>query len=318
LNCQALGGGACCDPEKRMKFFARGNTPGKRDWIRLVVALSMVLAMLPPAGAEPVIDDEKIEGDFVRGIQRQAKRGQALTGRQVRAALAEAKGRKVPAATLAPGRPAGEAVARYERAREAVVIVGSIEKCTECSDWHMGAVSSGWLAGPDGLVATNYHVLEEDSDEPLGVMFSDGAVYGLREVVAADEDGDVALVRVDVDGEHPWLPLAAAVRTGEPVHLVSHPDGRFYSLTEGIVSRVFMGSLEEGAGRRTWVTVSADYGSGSSGAPVLNDGGEVVGMVSSTATLLADPEDGQEARAEDVQMVFKDCVAVQTIRALME
>lgn len=301
-----------------MKTVQRSKFHSRRRWLRLGTVLALVLSVLSPAAAEPVIDDEKIEIDFVRGIQREATRGHALTGKQVLAALADAKGRRAAVALPTPGGSAESGATRYQRAREAVVIIGSIEKCTECPEWHMGAVSSGWLVGPDGLVATNYHVLEEDSDEPLGVMFADGAVFGLKEVVAADEDGDAALVRIAIDGERPWLPLAATVKTGEPVHVVSHPDGRFYSLTEGIVSRVFVGPLEEGAARRTWVTVSADYGSGSSGAPALNDRGEVVGMVSSTATLLADPEEGQEPKAEDVQMIFKDCVSVETIRALME
>jgi len=198
-------------------------------------------------------------------------------------------------------------------------VIGTAEKCAECDDWHMGVVSTGWLIGPDGLVATNYHVLEEESDDRVGVMTADGRVFPLREVVAADRDGDAALVRLDGEvGGLPWLPLAEQARTGESVRVLGHPDGRFYSLTGGMVSRVFIGPQEEGGERRTWVTITADYGAGSSGAPVLNAEGKVIGMVSSTATLLADPEEGEASRPEDVQMVFKDCVSLETIRGLLE
>jgi hypothetical protein len=50
---------------------------------------------------------------------------------------------------------------------------------------------------------------------------------------------------------------------------------------------------------------------------VLNSSGKVVGMVSSTAALLADSEEGKEPAAEDVQMVFRDCVSVETMRLLI-
>jgi hypothetical protein len=51
---------------------------------------------------------------------------------------------------------------------------------------------------------------------------------------------------------------------------------------------------------------------------VLDESGLVVGMVSSTAAVLADPAEGREAGAEDVQMVFKDCVSTETLRGLLE
>lgn len=299
-----------------MKVFAHRPDASRSTAPRWRVVFLLLLTW-QCAWAEPVIDDEKIEVEFVRGIQEQAKRGKVLTGKEVAAALREAEGKKAREVMEVASGAAADATDVYRRAREAVVIVGSIEKCAECSDWHMGAVSSGWLIAPNGLVATSYHVLEEDSDQPLGVMFADGSVVGVQEVVAADRDGDAALVRVALDKERAWLPLAAETATGEDVYLVSHPDGRFYSLSEGIVSRVFIGPQEEGGDKRTWVTVTADYGAGSSGAPVLNRRGEVVGMVSSTATLLADPEEGKESSPEDVQMVFRDCAGVETLQGML-
>lgn len=270
------------------------------------------------ATAEPVIDDEKLERQFARGVRQMPEKGNLTTGRQVAAALREAEGRKtkLPAATVeAPVRSATD----YGTVRESVVVIGTAEQCAECDDWHMGVVSTGWVIGPDGLIATSYHVLEEETEDRLGVMTAEGKVFPVREVVAADRDGDAALLRIGGAGNGlPWLPLAAQAKTGGTVRVVGHPDGRFYSLTDGLVSRVFVGPLEEGSERKIWVTVTADYGAGSSGAPVLDADGEVVGMVSSTATLLADPEEGQDSRPEDVQMVFKDCVSVETMRGLLE
>ena len=183
----------------------------------------------------------------------------------------------------------------------------------------MGAVSSGWIAGAEGEVVTNHHVLDDKTAGELGVMTFDGTVYAVLDVLAADREGDAAILRIDPAGAAlSALPLSDGVKTGNNIRVIGHPDGRFYTLTEGIVSRVFTEVTSDAEGTRTWLTVTADYGGGSSGAPVLNEVGAVVGMVSSTAALLADAAEGAAPRAADVQMVFRDCASVETIRGLIK
>ncbi len=271
------------------------------------------LASAACAFSSPVIDDAALEEKFTQGLNEPDVVG--LSGEQSAKAVEEADGKKVSA-----GKGAGPAPsADYADASRAVVVVGSIEYCKECGKFHMGAVSSGWVIDPRGLIATNYHVMEDKEAGEIGVMDLDGKVYPVRKVIAADRAGDAAIIEIETGGaELRAFPLAGSVETGERVRVIGHPDGRFYSLTEGIVSRVFTETVdEEGKDRRTWITVTADYGSGSSGAPVLNAAGEVVGMVSSTAALLADTEQDKEPKAEDVQMVFRDCVSVETMRRLI-
>ena len=261
--------------------------------------------------ASPVIDDTALEEKFASGLTAPGVDG--ISGESAIAALAKAEGKKSEAAEAKTDAGIG-----YEQTCQSVVVVGSVDFCKECNKSHMGAVSTGWVVDPRGRIVTNYHVLEDKEAEELGIMTFDGAVYPVRAVVAADREGDAAIVEVDTGGTAlPALPVAAGAKTGERIRVVGHPDGRFYSLTEGIVSRVFSQGTSDGKERRSWLTVTADYGGGSSGAPVLNDAGEVVGMVSSTATLLADPEDGKEPEAADVQMVFRDCVSVETMRRLL-
>lgn len=265
----------------------------------------------PQSSAAPVINDAELEQQFTSGLTKAGVDG--MNGESAIAALAEAEGEKSDAAgaTAEPG-------IGYERICRSVVVVGSVDFCRDCKKSHMGAVSSGWVVDPRGRIVTNYHVLEDKGAEELGVMTFDGRVYPVRAVVAADREGDAAIVEVDTGGAAlPALPVAAGAKTGERIIVVGHPDGRFYTLTEGIVSRVFSQETSDGKGRRNWLTVTADYGVGSSGAPVLNEAGEVVGMVSSTATLLADAGEGEQPQAADVQMVFRDCVSVNTMRCLI-
>ena len=262
-----------------------------------------------------VVDDVEMEENFVRGVLAGRERGEVSVGREVTEAVRAAEGRR--AAAVLPSETDGGP--NRETWRNAVVVIGSISKCEECPEWHMDSVSAGWFLTPDGLVATNFHVLEDEKAEELGVMTADGRVFRIKEVVAADRHGDAALLRLEADGEEwAWLPLAPGAAPGEEARILSHPDGRFYSLSKGIVSRLHRAPADDGGEPRVWTTVTADFGAGSSGAPVLNERGEVIGMVSSTAVLLADTEEGKDPAAEDVQMVFKDCVSLETIRGLLE
>jgi S1-C subfamily serine protease len=238
---------------------------------------------------------------------------EGISGTEAIEALAAARGKIAEI-----DETAGKAVSDYEQACRAVVVVGSAEYCADCKATHMGAVSTGWVIDPRGRIVTNHHVLEDKKAGELGVMTFDGRVFGVRRVLAADRDGDAAVLEIDPgDVELSALALADEARTGEAVRVIGHPDGRFYTLSEGIVSRVFFETGGEDKVRRTWLTVTADYGAGSSGAPVLSAAGKVVGMVSTTAALLADTEEGEEPAAEDVQMVFRDCVSIETIRRLL-
>ena len=65
-----------------------------------------------------------------------------------------------------------------------------------------------------------------------------------------------------------------------------------------------------------WLTITADYARGSSGGPLLNDAGEVIGMVASTHSVYYNQsEDGTH---QNLQMVWKQCVPVENIRGLIE
>lgn len=267
-----------------------------------------------PVPGTAVIDDVEMEELFVRGLL--AGKGDSIsTGREATEAVRGAHGKRADADLEQPR----DGVLDPASWRQAVVVIGSISKCEECPEWHMDSVSTGWVMTPDGLVATNYHVLEDEEAEQLGVMTADGRVFRIKEVVAADRHGDAAILRLEANGERwEWLPLASGAAAGEEARILSHPDGRFYSLSTGIISRLHRAPAEENAEPRVWTTVTADFGAGSSGAPVLNERGEVIGMVSSTAVLLADPDEGKQPAAEDVQMVFKDCVSLETMRGLLE
>lgn len=294
------------------------------------------------AGAQsPVFDDDELSRGFTRGLIAVAGGEEAFTGERAAAEAAAAIGRGVDLADLAAAaatRPDGRPL--YDSVVPAVVAVSSIHKCSRCADWHLGGGGSGWILSPDGLVVTNHHVIATEPAHRLGVMTADGEVYAVTGVVAADPVGDAVVIRIDTRGRRlPFLRLGDAPACGTPVSVVSHPVGRYWCLTEGVVSRFHRqqpardeaapaadtaGSAAvppSGAAKPVWMSITADYTVGSSGGPVFNAAGEVVGMVARTVTISnAKREEGNPRRRPSAgeTIVFKDCVSADTLRRLLD
>jgi S1-C subfamily serine protease len=190
-------------------------------------------------------------------------------------------------------------------------VVGGIYKCKKCSNWHLSA-ASGFFISADGILVTNHHVVASSDKETLVVLAGDGRMTLVTEVLAADPVADVAILRCEGSG-FPTLPLSANAPDGSPVGVWSHPDNHFYSLSAGIVSRRFL--MRKAGGPCEVLAITADYARGSSGGPVFDDRGNVVGMVASTDSVYYDHENGEQ---KNLQMVFKNCVSARSILALIE
>lgn len=277
------------------------------------------------AAASPVIDDARLAEQFVSGLGRivdaaaETGRASTLDADAVAEGLTAAEGRRIrlPAQTTPCNLTPDQSL--YDAVVPAVVVVGSIHKCGKCNDWHLGGMASGWLISADGMVVTNHHVLGREPGHRFGVMTAAGDVFPVTGILAADAAGDAAILRIDSGRrELPFLALGSSPECGAEVTVISHPVGRFYCLTEGVVSRYHRqrpGSAA-GAAAAVWMSVTADYAVGSSGGPVFNRAGEVVGMVSRTFS--SHPGRRQRGGPASEQMVFKDCVSVDTLLRLFD
>lgn len=210
---------------------------------------------------------------------------------------------KPSALRLAPGE-------LVTRARAGLVAICDLYKCKKCPRWHVGA-SSGFMLTESGVCVTCYHVVDVRESPTLVAMTGDGRVVAVKQVLAANPNTDVAILQLDGTGFSP-LPLELNEPVGAPVRVISHPDEHFFSLSEGIISRYVGVPLEKNAGEVTMMAVTADFGAGSSGAPVLNERGGVIGMVNNTQSLYYDPK-----RSKDLQMVFKHCLPSQYVLQLI-
>jgi Trypsin-like peptidase domain len=140
-----------------------------------------------------------------------------------------------------------------------------------------GRIGSGFVVASDGRIATSLHVVEDA--ERVVVVLADGRSFTRVQAVAHDEAQDLVVLAIDADGL-PALRLAAErVAVGERVIAIGHPQGLENTVSDGLVSAV-----REQVGGDV-LQISAPISLGSSGGPVLNERGEVVGVTTSTNRL---------------------------------
>jgi S1-C subfamily serine protease len=131
---------------------------------------------------------------------------------------------------------------------------------------------SGFIISTDGLVVTNYHVIE--GARAAGVQRHNGDSHRVQ-IVGFDQDADIALLRIDANNL-PTLSFANSndVRVGEKVIAVGNPAGLDFSVTQGIVS----------ATKRTdnlnneFIQIDVAINPGNSGGPLINTNGDVIGI----------------------------------------
>ena len=132
---------------------------------------------------------------------------------------------------------------------------------------------SGFLASADGLLVTNYHVIAEGVSAVA--KFPDGAFYLIDGVVASDKSRDVAILRAH---GHNFRPLSLGnsdrVQVGEEVVAIGSPLSLESTVSNGIVSG--MRTAEDLGGK--FLQVTAPISPGSSGGPLFNMMGEVIGI----------------------------------------
>ncbi len=208
----------------------------------------------------------------------------------------------------------------FERVRKSVVVMAGLEPRTE-GPGHDLSLATGFVIHPTGLVVTNYHVVDLPGAPVLAAQTPDGIVHPVTEILAVSPFADIAVCRLGgVDGLTP-LPLLADARPGLRLHALSHPDGALYSLTEGILSRSFVYRADGQA--KTMFTTTVDFAVGSSGGPLVDDRGNVVGMVSSTLAVYAGNDDAHaagrgEASPGDFQMGLNMCVPAADVLRLTQ
>ncbi|MCS3556139.1 MULTISPECIES: serine protease [unclassified Sphingobacterium] len=204
----------------------------------------------------------------------------------------------------------------YAKAKDGVLMVGRYYNCGHCNNMHADVMATAAVLTSDGICVTNYHVIENflPSDNARSKLDSiyflggyDGSAYPITEILSYDKVGDVAIVKVDPRGRKlTAIPLGKAQYPGAHVRAITHPKGYVYYYSEGVVSNNTINAKEPSTRR---MQITADYAQGSSGGPIFDEAGNLVGLVSTTHSLLADTSH---------QMTVKNTIPVEIIRDLFK
>src|SRR5512141_948123 len=205
-----------------------------------------------------------------------------------------------PSATSAPAaaqpvsssNQASDLTAVVAKARESVVTITAqgISTRDPFSPFNMPAtgVGSGIVVSSNGLILTNYHVVE--GARTLSVATADGQTLDAT-VVTTDETHDLAVIHA-TGGTLTAATLGASnqLEVGQTVLAIGSPLGEFTeTVTRGIVSAldrsITVGDQATGATKNLSGLIQTDaaINPGNSGGPLINERGEVVGINSAVS-----------------------------------
>jgi Do/DeqQ family serine protease len=138
------------------------------------------------------------------------------------------------------------------------------------------SLGSGVIVSQDGLILTNYHVIE--NADVIRIVLSNKQEY-VAKLVATDKKTDLALLQIEGDGEFPFLTVNPQedLEVGDIVLAIGNPFGVGQTVTSGIISA--LSRSQEGINDyRSFIQTDAAINPGNSGGPLVTTDGQLVGI----------------------------------------
>ena len=132
---------------------------------------------------------------------------------------------------------------------------------------------TGFFVNHEGDVITNRHVLEGASQ--VEVKTNGGKIYKVKKVLANDKEGDLIRLAIDLQGDttRPMSLSDSIPEVGERIFVIGTPLGLEMTVSDGIISAV-----REIPEFGKIIQLTAPISPGSSGSPVVNMKGKVIGV----------------------------------------
>lgn len=152
----------------------------------------------------------------------------------------------------------------FSQAKDSVVLIMSFD-----SNGQPLAIGSGFFVGDGSLIATNFHVIQGASE--VRVKLPSGKVLSIKTAVGLDVERDIVVISALYAGQS----LKLSHRTpdiGEDIVVMGNPKGLEGTVSSGIISGVRRDK------ETTYYQITAPISPGSSGGPVIDERGEVLGV----------------------------------------
>jgi S1-C subfamily serine protease len=246
------------DGEALSEESRRGGAAGRRTWVALAAVLGSVavvgaIVLATTRSPEPL--DAADVGTIASDVVANATKEQQAA-------------------------PANSAVV-YQKILPSIVAIETKSPSTKPGREGLG---TGVIVNTQGSILTAYHVI--DGATSIRVSFADGT-RSPAEVVSTDPEHDIAVIAAEHQPEVivPAV-LGGGVQVGEEAYAVGNPLGYVDSLTAGVVSGLGRtAETDDGKTVGGLIQFDAAVNPGNSGGPLLNRGGQVIGIV----TALANP-----------------------------
>jgi tetratricopeptide (TPR) repeat protein len=154
----------------------------------------------------------------------------------------------------------------FQENSKAVVVVVTLDEKGE----PMGQ-GSGFIVRPDGAIVTNYHVISDAKDIKVKIGEK---ILDIEGLIHADKENDLVILKAK--GENlPTVKLGDLEKAhiGEKIYVISSPKGMENTISDGLLS-----GIREIDEKRKILQITAPVSPGSSGGPVFNNNGEVIGI----------------------------------------
>ena len=154
----------------------------------------------------------------------------------------------------------------FNKSVPAVVVIYAFD-----SNFEMLGQGTGFVIDQTGIIATNYHVIENSFF--LRVAFTNGEKFEVSNILNTDAERDIALLKIK-GYDLPKIPLGNSnkISIGDKVIAIGNPLGLSNTLSSGIIS-----GIRTDLGYKL-IQTTTPISPGSSGGPLLNAKGEVIGL----------------------------------------
>lgn len=263
-------------------------------------------------------DQEVFNTNFETKTADLLKSNSYLSPEQAAKDLVAVEGKKINLPTVKPRKKVLEGSEIASLITPSFVAFASAYDCGKCHRTHLNT-ASGYIISEDGIIVTNYHVIEGYTESKNGknlamsIQTNDGDVFLVNEILSSFKAGDLAIVKVDTKGKKLTpIPLGNTAQVGDNIFVLSNPAPMTNYFSTGKVARNYLSPISR-TDKLPQTDITADYAAGSSGAPIVDQYGNLVSTVSATRSIYYNMQE-----QKNLQMVVKNTKPVVLLKELIE